>query len=118
MKSGSRCGTSLLLTWTASLMVIGCVERQVVYVPAYNTPTGTNSLEVVSQAPPAPRVEVIPPPPGPDYYWVPGYWNWNGTTWIWIGGSWVIRPWHGAVWVGGNWRRHNPGWVWVRGHWR
>jgi len=55
--------------------------------------------------PPAPE-EVIPVAPGPDYYWVPGYWGWNG-GWIWSGGSWCLRGGYGC---GGHY-----GWGWY-GH--
>ena len=39
---------------------------------------------------PAPLVEVVPIAPGPGYEWAPGYWSWDGTTWVWIYGGW--RP--------------------------
>jgi hypothetical protein len=69
-------------------------------------------------APPAPPVEIVTATPGPDYYWVPGYWTWNGGAWIWVSGRWTIRPWHGAVWIGGRWARHAHGWIWIGGRWR
>ena len=64
-----------------------------------------------SQPPPA-QTEVVPVSPGPNFYWSPGYWGWNG-GWIWIGGSWGPRPfgwgwhpwgwgWHGSSWHGGG----------------
>ena len=73
---------------------------------------------VVAQAPPPAQVEVVPVAPGPDYYWVPGYWYWGGPGWIWVGGRWTIRPWHGAIWVHGGWARGRGGWHWHGGHWR
>lgn len=73
---------------------------------------------VVQQSPPAPQVEVVPVAPGPDYYWVPGYWTWRGHVWVWMRGYWAFRPYHGAVWIGGTWVRHGHGWVWMGGHWR
>ena len=73
---------------------------------------------VVAQAPPPPQVEVVPVAPGPDYYWVPGYWYWGGPGWIWISGRWTIRPWHGAVWVHGGLLRGRGAWRWHGGHWR
>jgi hypothetical protein len=79
-------------------------------VPSPNPPL------VVDQAPPAPRVEVIPVAPGSNYYWVPGYWSWNG-TWVWRAGYWTVRPWHNAVWVPGHWSRHGRGYIWIRGRW-
>jgi hypothetical protein len=39
---------------------------------------------------PAPLVEAIPIAPGPGYDWAPGYWNWDGSTWVWVYGGW--RP--------------------------
>jgi hypothetical protein len=73
---------------------------------------------VVTQAPPPPQVEVVPMAPGRDYYWVPGYWCWGSPGWVWIGGSWTIRPWHGAIWVRGGWVGHRGRWGWHGGHWR
>jgi hypothetical protein len=124
----------------------GCVERRVVYVPAYqsppvyqaqtaypaqppatngqavavspSTPNAPPGTVIVTQAPPPAQVEVVPVAPGPDYYWLPGYWSWQGGGWMWIGGYWGIRPWHGAVWVHGGWGRYGGGWGWRGGHWR
>ena len=47
-------------------------------------------LVPADQVPPPAPAEVIPVAPGPDYYWAPGYWGWNG-GWIWIGGGWGFR---------------------------
>ena len=125
----------------------GCVERRVVYVPNYQyrptypaqtvypaqQPPATNDLAAaaspvdtnapptnvtVTQAPPPPQVEVVPVAPGPDFYWVPGYWYWGGGGWVWFGGRWTIRPWHSAIWVRGGWLRGRGGWRWHGGHWR
>jgi hypothetical protein len=82
--------------------------------PPLQPPTTT----VTAQAPPPQQVEVAPVAPGPDYYWVPGYWYWGGPGWIWAGGRWTIRPWHGAIWVNGGWGRGRGGWHWRGGHWR
>jgi hypothetical protein len=125
-----------------AVLVTGCVEHRVVYVPVYQArpvagqsyalaaPPGTNlppsspalagapaNTVVVAQAPPPVPVEVVPLTPGPDYYWAPGYWSWNG-AWLWVRGSWVLRPRPGAIWVGGHWGPHPRGFVWVGGHWR
>src|ERR1041385_2406635 len=74
--------------------------------PAQQPPTAT-----VTQAPPPPQVEYVPVAPGPDYYWVPGYWYWARPGWIWVGGRWTVRPWHGAIWVRGGWVGHRGRWV-------
>jgi WXXGXW repeat (2 copies) len=41
-------------------------------------------------APPVPLDEVVPVAPSPMYVWAPGYWSWDGATWLWVYGSW--RP--------------------------
>lgn len=52
-------------------------------------------------APPRPRVvRVRPVAPGPDYYWVDGYWYPVGHKYHWHAGYWTRPPYGGAVWVG------------------
>ena len=81
------------------------------------TTTGPATGEVlVTQAPPAPRVEVQTVAPGPGYVWTPGYWRWTGTDYVWVSGNWVVRPRSGAVYVRGHWERRPGGWVWIPGH--
>ena len=92
-------------------------------IPAYTNvppapPPQPPATAVATMAPPPQQVEVVPVAPGPDYYWVPGYWYWGGPGWIWVGGRWTIRPWHGAIWVRGGWARGRGGWHWHGGHWR
>lgn len=106
---GCTLGVGLLLT-------AGCVERRVVYVtppPGAAQPAET----VVATAPPAPQVEVVTVAPGPEYYWVPGYWGWNA-GWVWIGGRWSVRPHPRAIWVGPRYERRGHGYVYHRGYWR
>jgi len=75
----------------------------------------------MDQTPPQAPEEVIPVAPGADYsdyYWAPGYWNWNG-GWIWIGGSWCYRGGYG--WGGryghGGWGGYHGGFHGGSGHW-
>lgn len=58
--------------------------------PASAAPSTTTV--VVQQAPPPTRIEIVPISPGPDYYWVDGYWGWRGSGWVWFGGNWDYRP--------------------------
>jgi hypothetical protein len=86
---------------------------------ASNAQANTQIVEAPASPPAAPpQVEVVPVSPGPNYYWVPGYWAWRGGGWIWIRGTWVLPPRHGAVWVSGHWAHHGHGYVWVGGGWR
>jgi hypothetical protein len=54
-------------------------------------------------APPPLRVVRRPIAPGPDYYWVDGYWYPNGGHYRWHGGYWTRPPYAGAAWVGPRW---------------
>lgn len=83
------------------------------------TTTGPTTREiVVTQEPPAVRVETQTVSPGVNYVWTRGYWRWTGTTYVWVPGSWIVRPRHAAVWVEGHWERRGSQWVWRAGHWR
>lgn len=83
------------------------------------TTTGPGAREVlVTQAPPAVRVETQPVSPGAGYVWTAGYWRWTGTSYVWVSGSWVLPPRQAAVWVPGHWVRRAGGWVWIAGHWQ
>jgi len=94
--------------------------------------------------PPPPQAETQPPKPSEHAEWVPGSWQWNGTSdWVWLGGGWRVpeqdraqhltataptappavrveappaQPIASAVWAPGYW--HYAGqWIWVPGHW-
>ena len=71
----------------------------------------------VQTAPPAPVYEAVPAAPGPGYYWVAGYWRWNGYRYVWARGHYEVAPYSGAVWHPGHWRQGPNGWYWVAGHW-
>ncbi len=68
-------------------------------------------------APPAPRVEAIPPPPGPAVVWEPGHNHWNGAAYVWIPGRYVTRIAGTTRWEHGHWANRGGAWVWVPGHW-
>jgi hypothetical protein len=84
----------------------GCV---VAPAPAYG--------EVVYQAPPPLRYELIDVAPVPGYFWIGGGWFWEGGHYGWRPGYWQApRPgyqWVPHEWVraGGGWRSRGGGWV-------
>ena len=58
------------------------------------------SLGIRIGPPPASRVErVRPPTPGPDYFWVDGYWYPEGNRYQWHEGYWTRRPYAGSRWI-------------------
>src|SRR5437763_12598224 len=73
---------------------------------------------VVGFAPPAPVVEVVPPPPAPGYVWQPGYWSWNGVQYVWVPETYAVAPYPRAVWVPPHLGPRRNGWIWVNGHWQ
>ena len=81
--------------------------------------TGPVTHEVViTQAPPAVRIETPTVSPGPTHVWTKGHWSWVGGRYQWVPGAWVVRPNPAAVWVDGHWLRHGGGWVWIAGRWQ
>ena len=70
-------------------------------------------VAVVAPAPPAYRVETVPPPPGPDVFWVAGHWRWAGGTHVWVPGMWETRR-AQEVWVPAQWVHHGHEWRYIR----
>jgi hypothetical protein len=70
---------------------------------------------IIEQAPPAPRVEVIPGPRA-GFVWAPGYWAWRGREHVWVTGHWV-RERRGYHWVPDAWAADGPRYRFIRGHW-
>ena len=71
----------------------------------------------VQTGPPAPIYESVPAAPGPGYYWVPGYYRWDGYRYTWVHGRYAYPPYSGAVWRPGHWVQSPHGWYWRPGHW-
>ena len=62
--------------------------------------TAQISIGIEIGAPPPPRViRVQPPPPGPEFIWIPGYWYPVANRYVWHVGYWTRPPYAGAVWV-------------------
>lgn len=75
---------------------------------------------IAPRAPPPPIFEAIPPiPPGRGDMatWMPGYWRWDGVTYVWVPGAYVERPRREAYWVPARWEQRGNSWVYFQGHW-
>jgi hypothetical protein len=71
---------------------------------------------VTYTAPPAPQVEVVGVAPTPGYFWVGGWWAWEGGRYGWHPGYWQApRP--GYHWAPHRWVRAGGGWRMEPGHW-
>jgi hypothetical protein len=70
-------------------------------------------------APPAARIEVKGPRPGPYHVWQSGSWVWGAEgRYVWHPGRWVEPPHGKTVWVRDEWVSYGGAWHFVPGHWR
>jgi hypothetical protein len=106
----------------ALVVLAGCShphhrERvRTVYVQPAPEPAPPEEI-VVQEAPPAPRVEVVPAAPYAGAVWIGGHWRWEGRRHVWVGGHYErARP--GFAWEPAHWPREPHGWRFVPGHWR
>jgi len=74
----------------------------------------------VSEVPqtPEPQPDVVVISPGPEYVWIPGYYEFDGRAYAWIRGYWAFPPRHGAVFVRPHWGWDGHRHVFHRGYWR
>jgi hypothetical protein len=127
----------------AAFLLTGCVERRVVYVPAYQAPPPgagapvyTYQTQTAYQTPPAqpadgtaatvappaepqpappPNTVVAQAPPAAQVEVVPVS---PGPVYAWVPGYWSIGVGGGWIWVGGHYAfRPRPHAIWVNGYW-
>lgn len=90
----------------AALALAGCVLA----------PVGPYPGEVVGEAPPPPRVEIVGVAPYPGWLWIGGYWGWGGARYVWTPGRWEApRP--GYRWQPHQWQPDGRGWRERPGRW-
>jgi hypothetical protein len=70
---------------------------------------------VIGNAPPPPRVEVVPGP-RPGWVWDPGHWVWNGRAHVWAAGHWIHER-RGWRRIPAQWEQTPRGWHFVPAHW-
>jgi len=73
-------------------------------------------IRITTPPPPLP-VYVQPVIPGPDFFWVPGYWAWGEFGYFWVPGTWVRAPGPGLLWTPGYWAWNDGIYVWRAGYW-
>lgn len=87
----------------------------VVTQPANGAPAVTSY--VVTQAPPAPQPEAMPPRPSSAHIWIAGYWTWQNARYAWMAGHWEVPPSTSAVWVNPRWEPESGAFRFYEGHW-
>ena len=83
---------------------------------AYNDYDADNSYQAAEPPPPIPTYDQ-PAPPGPDWYWTPGYWAWGDSGYYWVPGTWVEPPYYGALWTPPYWGYYHDHYLFHRGYW-
>jgi hypothetical protein len=102
-----------------ALSRLGYIRSLVLAVALLGTPYMSSAAVFVSVniAPPALPVYVQPVPPGPGYFWTPGYWAWGPEGYYWVPGTWVLAPFIGALWTPGYWGWGGAAYIWHPGYW-
>jgi WXXGXW repeat (2 copies) len=102
----------------AALVLAGAVGLSACTVtPPHVTVSGPAVAIWAPVPPPVSRVEVMPAAPGHDYFWVSGYWHWEGERHIWREGHWE-RLREREHWVPHRWDRDDDGrWRLSGGYW-
>ena len=96
--------TTLAAVLAASLLGLGAAAHAQQY------------SAIVSVAPPAPQVEVVPGP-RQGYVWAPGHYEWRGGQYAWVQGHWLTAR-SGYEYREPRWvQRGNGEWVMVGGNW-
>jgi hypothetical protein len=96
--------------FVAAAALSGCYVE-----PAYSGPYAGADV-VVDAPPPPPQDEVIGVAPAPGYFWIGGFWGWEGGRHVWHGGHWQAPrsgyAWRPHAWVneGGHWHAHPGHW--------
>lgn len=94
--------------WTGTLLLAGT------FLAAAPAAFSQVSIGIQIGAPPAPRVlKVRPVAPGPDFFWIDGYWYPVNGHYVWHAGYWTRPPYEGAHWV--VW--HHDGARYYGGYW-
>jgi hypothetical protein len=82
---------------------------------AANAPIAMADVIEVEIAPPAARIEVVPPPRA-GYVWAPGYWSWEGGRHFWREGHWIEER-QGYYWVPDRWASDGRRYYLEHGRW-
>lgn len=108
------CRLSPIIAFTAVLALTACHPA-----PIYYLVEGEPKPLVVTQPPPAPRIEEPSPAPSAEHVWRDGFWAWNGdgATYGWTPGEWVLPPNTAYVYVPPTYGLIDGSWNYRPGFW-
>jgi hypothetical protein len=80
------------------------------------TPARAQEVTYYPQPPAPPNLAPVGPPAEPDLFYVPGYYQWNGSYYVWRAGYWSrVRA--GYIYVPSHYQWTPTGYVFVPGYW-
>lgn len=86
------------------------------WVPGFWTSAETTEATYYPEPPESLEQGPTSEPASPDYFWVPGCWEWRVGRYVWRPGYWaVVQP--DWVWVPASYCWSPRGWVFVAGYW-
>ena len=71
-----------------------------------------------ARPPPPPHADVVTPAPAAGAAWIPGYWDYNGYSYVWMAGHWEIPPAGSRSYVSAHWEYRPNGYAFVRPYWQ
>jgi hypothetical protein len=80
--------------------------------------TAVRGTVYIPGPPPESVRETVVVSPGEGYVWISGHHQWQGASYVWIGGRWERPPHARARWESGRWKHRRQGWYWIEGRWR
>lgn len=113
-RSTTAAVTVLLSALALSACVVAPPRQQVVY-RTVAAPQIQTEVIYTDIAPPPPPVEVIGLAPA-GYFWVGGFWQWQGGRHMWRGGHWEAHR-SGYQWIPHQWVPTSHGWQFHGGFW-
>ncbi|MCA1582656.1 MAG: hypothetical protein LC796_14950 [Acidobacteria bacterium] len=107
---------SLHKTMLSIVLAGGAAATTLAQIPLPPLPPGLN-VRITTGRPPAPRREVRPARPGPEYVWVGGFYDNDRGRYGWIPGRWERRAAPDAYWIPARYVRTARGTIYEPGHW-
>jgi len=62
--------------------------------------------------------EPVPMAPSPTALWIPGFWDFNGHSYIWTPGHWEAPPVNMHSYVTAHWERQGEAFYWMPSYWQ
>ncbi len=80
--------------------------------------SGPAYIRLAPSAPPHNPVEMRPAATSPQQQvWRAGYWDYDGSSFSWVPGSYMARPTPNAAWMPDRWEKRKFGWAFIPGYW-